>query len=596
MRRSASARRRRGCAGGSSRGQRGRGAAPPAPPTGAALAALAQPPARTPIASERDLLRHAGPLRERRSGERPRRPHGRARRAPATTRPTPAGSTAATSKGLTGDCTTRGTRPRPDQGARLHGDLGDAAVRPEDRAGLERRRTTATGASTSRRSTRTSAPSADFAAFVDCAHRLGLKVYLDVVVNHTADVILPTGGSAGSGPTSSRTATAAGKPFDPARYAVGTHVPVPARRDDAARRRVVLAAERSAKRPAWLNDVRRYHNRGDIDFGSCSELCFEQGDFFGLDDLFTEQPTVVHGLAEIYAGWIRRYKVDGFRIDTARHVDRAFFTRLGAADPARRRVRPACPDFQLFGEVFVTNAIDLVRLRARPRAAERARLPAPGRRCRASRPATRRARGIASRLADDDYFLLPNGAAPHAADVPRQPRHGPRARCRSAPARGVGGAALLRRVAARPRPALPAARRAGRLLRRRGRDHRPRRRQGGPPGPVPDAGARSGRREERVGAPPIGTRLVLRRHRAIPSRERLRALARAARRAPGALDRRERRAPRRGERPRRQPDRRGRAARVPGRVQRRHGAARASRCARRRRASALDAAARAAGA
>ena len=31
---------------------------------------------------------------------------------------------------------------------------------------------------------------ADFAAFVDCAHSLGLKVYLDVVVNHTADVIL----------------------------------------------------------------------------------------------------------------------------------------------------------------------------------------------------------------------------------------------------------------------------------------------------------------------------------------------------------------------------------------------------------------------
>ena len=41
-------------------------------------------------------------------------------------------------RGLTGGCTT-GHRPRADQGARLHRGLGDAAVRPEGRAGLERR-------------------------------------------------------------------------------------------------------------------------------------------------------------------------------------------------------------------------------------------------------------------------------------------------------------------------------------------------------------------------------------------------------------------------------------------------------------------------
>ena len=32
---------------------------------------------------------------------------------------------------------------------------------------------------------------ADFAAFVECAHSQRMKVYLDVVVNHTADVIIP---------------------------------------------------------------------------------------------------------------------------------------------------------------------------------------------------------------------------------------------------------------------------------------------------------------------------------------------------------------------------------------------------------------------
>ena len=41
---------------------------------------------------------------------------------------------------------------------------------------------------------------ADFAAFVDCAHSLGLKVYLDVVTNHTADVVQLSGGSSYSRP------------------------------------------------------------------------------------------------------------------------------------------------------------------------------------------------------------------------------------------------------------------------------------------------------------------------------------------------------------------------------------------------------------
>ena len=35
----------------------------------------------------------------------------------------------------------------------------------------------------------------DFAAFVGCAHSLGLKVYLDVVVNHTGDIVQVAGTS-----------------------------------------------------------------------------------------------------------------------------------------------------------------------------------------------------------------------------------------------------------------------------------------------------------------------------------------------------------------------------------------------------------------
>ena len=89
-------------------------------------------------------------------------------------------------RGLTGDCTDTGTRPRPDQGARLHRGLGDAAVRPEARC----RASSAAYHGYWIRDFTTVDPhlgtERDFAAFVDCAHRLGLKVYLDVVVNHTA--------------------------------------------------------------------------------------------------------------------------------------------------------------------------------------------------------------------------------------------------------------------------------------------------------------------------------------------------------------------------------------------------------------------------
>ena len=59
------------------------------------------------------------------------------------------------------------------------------------------------------------------------------------------------------------------------------------------------------KVPAWLNDVSLYHNRGDTTFtGSNSQY----GDFFGLDDLFTEDPRVVDGMIDIYKFWIREFR------------------------------------------------------------------------------------------------------------------------------------------------------------------------------------------------------------------------------------------------------------------------------------------------
>jgi glycosidase len=249
---------------------------------------------------------------------------------------------------------------------------------------------------------------AEFGALVECAHRLGLGVILDVVVNHTADVISLTGGSGGYiGPEQVPYRDCRGKAFRPARY-VGEAFPCTSARF-MPRVPVLLGADRTAKKPAWLNDPTRYHDRGDIDFSSCNQTCFEQGDFFGLDDLFTERRDVVRGLADVYATWIERYKIDGIRIDTARHVNAAFFRQW------LPRIRAAATgagvkDFAVFGEVFDSDTLALypfVRDRGLPSLLD---FPLQDQLVGYA-SGERGSKGIASVLSDDDYFQLGNGAA-----------------------------------------------------------------------------------------------------------------------------------------------------------------------------------------
>jgi glycosidase len=243
----------------------------------------------------------------------------------------------------------------------------------------------------------------DFAAFAAAAHRLGLKVYLDVVVNHTADVIF-----IGSGYSDAPYRDCTGRRFDPVRYAGGKTFPC-LKAGDMPHSPLLLDEDAHLKQPEWLNDVTAYHDRGDIDFESCDERCYEQGDFFGLDDLFTEQPRVVNGLAEIYGDWIRRYKVDGFRVDTARHVDRAFFhvwvpkIRAAAREAGVR-------DFQIFGEIFDSDSTvvsTFVRDRGLPNV-----LDFPLQAVAAAYAGgDASALGLRHRFEDDDYYRTPAGVA-----------------------------------------------------------------------------------------------------------------------------------------------------------------------------------------
>jgi alpha-amylase len=190
----------------------------------------------------------------------------------------------------------------------------------------------------------------DLAALVRDAHRLGLKVYFDVITNHTADVIRYEGSENGRFPYVSKDRApyrrADGTVFDDRDFAGTASFPALDPATSFPYKPFVPATE-PKKVPEWLNDLTLYHNRGDTTFvGENSQY----GDFFGLDDLFTENPRVVDGMTDIYKYWIREFGIDGFRMDTMKHVDDAFWQRFAPAIERYAKSR-GIDDFYMFGEV-----------------------------------------------------------------------------------------------------------------------------------------------------------------------------------------------------------------------------------------------------
>ena len=203
---------------------------------------------------------------------------------------------------------------------------------------------------------------------VQAAHARGMKVYLDIIANHTADVIAYRECPGRVCPYRSRAdfpysrhggiqgaPINAGFAGDDARHATVDNF-AKLTRPDFAYTPCVPRGEEHLKVPAWLNDPIYYHNRGDSTFsGESSEF----GDFSGLDDLMTENPRVVQGFIDIYGAWIEKYRVDGFRIDTARHVNPEFWQAFVPAMQARAAAN-GIANFYIFGEVF-TSAMDVAQ-------------------------------------------------------------------------------------------------------------------------------------------------------------------------------------------------------------------------------------------
>ncbi|PRY60312.1 glycosidase [Knoellia remsis] len=191
---------------------------------------------------------------------------------------------------------------------------------------------------------------AEMKELIAAAHKKGMKVFFDIITNHTADVI-----DYREGQYSYRSKKAypykdvSGTPFDDRDY-IGTQFPQMDPATSFPYTPFLRPGDEDAKTPAWLNDPLMYHNRGDSTFAGESST---YGDFIGLDDLFTERPEVVDGMGEIYKQWVD-FGIDGFRIDTVKHVNLEFWQQfvpqiLGEAK------RVGNDDFFAFGEVYDGN-------------------------------------------------------------------------------------------------------------------------------------------------------------------------------------------------------------------------------------------------
>ena len=182
------------------------------------------------------------------------------------------------------------------------------------------------------------------------------------------------------------------------------------------------AADKNVKVPAWLNDPTMYHNRGDSTFAGENS---EYGDFFGLDDLWTERPEVVRGHDEdLRATGSRDTGIDGYRLDTVKHIDLDFWPQFSRGHRRRPRGQAGKKDFFMFGEVYSADQeveSTYVRRGGLPAtldfsfqeaasgfAADGGSAAGARRRVRQGRPLHR-----------------PRHQRGPAADLPRQPRHGP---------------------------------------------------------------------------------------------------------------------------------------------------------------------------
>lgn len=198
------------------------------------------------------------------------------------------------------------------------------------------------------------------------AHAMGLKVVLDIVTNHMGQVFYydtnlnghPDEYISGSGAlpvVSSRSDMSRITEYDPDWDPKGVQAFTSL--GPAGRAPLVFFNDPSINRvppPGILGTARAYHGMGRIlDYDDEQQRVL--GDFpGGLKDLATELPEVREELIDKYARWVELVDLDGFRIDTVKHVEQDFWTEF--ATKIRERLAPQGKErFLMFGEAFDGN-------------------------------------------------------------------------------------------------------------------------------------------------------------------------------------------------------------------------------------------------
>ena len=172
--------------------------------------------------------------------------------------------------------------------------------------------------------------------FIAQAHKRNIKVFFDIITNHTADVIRYTECHGESGlewlieegtcPFKSLAQMAKGDKYSP----------------------FIIPGQENIKTPQWLNSIDAYHNQGDSHWKGESSI---RGDFAGLDDVDTNSQHVVDGMIDIYKDIIDEFRPDGFRIDTVKHVNMEFWQSFSPA-LMKHAQEIGIENFFMFGEVY----------------------------------------------------------------------------------------------------------------------------------------------------------------------------------------------------------------------------------------------------